>query len=170
MGFIAPFLMRIAPYALGAILILLIGTYVHNKICAQDMAEVQAQFDKHLAADQQEEAKRNAEARAKEQAWNEKFAAVDSQNQKAQNDLQTTYQHRLDDLRSGAMRVRDNRASVCNTVPASQAPASPGPSNGTATGQLSESDVQFLLSFSRRADEVVNQLSSCQEILKTERQ
>src|SRR5258708_4536960 len=103
MGFGISLLMRIAPYALGAILVILIGTYVHNKIYAQGMAEVQATFDKHLAQDAQEEAKRNAEARAKEQAWNDQLAAVSRNNQKAQNELQNTYQHRLDDLRSGAM-------------------------------------------------------------------
>jgi prophage endopeptidase len=163
------FLLRVAPYAALLIVLGLTGTYLHHKGFAEGSAEVQATFDKHLLQDQQALEAANAAERVKEQKHAQDIAEADQRRQEAIQNVKDEYEKLIAGMRADAIRVRNNRAAVCAGIPASATAASASSSDAGATSQLSDADAQFLLHIGEQADEVVEQLSSCQAILKAER-
>jgi hypothetical protein len=161
-------LLRAAPYLAAVAAVIGLGTYVHHHGVESGRAEVQARFDLHLRQDAEAIAAENAKDRAKEEATQAAFARVDQQHQETLKNAQAEYEKIIASLKSGAVRVRDNRAAVCRSE-ASPTPASPGSDQPGARSQLSEPDAEFLLSIGREADQVVTQLQACQALLKAER-
>lgn len=91
----------------------------------------------------------------------------DKQNAKAQNDII------IANLNSGVIKLRDkyaasSQSSCPSTTGATSADTS---SNSKETGtELSKESARFLLELASEADDVVNQLQACQDLLVVDRQ
>lgn len=172
--FLLSFLLRGAPYIAGAIVVGLIGTYVHHKGYAAGRQEVQAQFDTYRAEQARQSLAAEQAAREKEREWGNKFAAIDQRHQEAMKNAQAEYDKIIASLRAGAVRVRDNRAAVCGATAAVAADTGQPIADPGSTSQLSQTDTAILLQWGAEADEVIKVLladrAQCVGELKAERQ
>lgn len=162
-------LLRAAPYLVGAILIGLLGTYIHHKGYAAGHDKVQAEFDTYKLKSEQELAEANSGARKKEQQHMDDIAAIDQKYLRSLENVKAENDKIIASLKSGTLSVRNNRTAVCAAIPAGQASASASVDNGASTSQLSESGAEFLLRLGGEADKVVVQLTACQAILEEDR-
>jgi prophage endopeptidase len=88
------------------------------------------------------------------------------QNEKSQRETNRT----IAALRSGALQLRERfQCKTQSTDAGSEAAASAGGRDGETQGGLQNSDAEFFVSFAGEADEAVNQLNACQDILEAER-
>lgn len=89
-----------------------------------------------------------------------------TQNEKSKADAART----IADLRSGALQLRDR--FQCKTQPANTGPEAAAGTSGRDGAQesgLQIADAEFFVQFADEADQAVNQLNACQDILEAER-
>jgi prophage endopeptidase len=133
---------------------------------------VRAEYaDRYLAA--------VTEAAALTQATQEKYRAQEQAHSQAVAQIATDYQGRLTDaqaktalalnsIRSGSVRLRDPGAKACSD-PAPGTAATASRSDGDSASGLSDQLATFLVSEAARADQVVLQLSACQQVVISDR-
>jgi hypothetical protein len=108
------------------------------------------------------------EAREKEAAHAEKVALIDKKYQQELGRAKTQHETDLDNVRNGALRLRDPNAAGCRSAGGNPSPSFGSHSsigNDRAAGELSAETVGFLLGIAREADEIVNQLTAAQQVI-----
>ena len=109
-------------------------------------------------------------ARTSEQDHATAINTIDTNYQRSLTNANTKYAHDIAAIRAGTIKLRDPAASKCaNSGTVSGTPANTSGSDGGEGTGLSETTSEFLLTFAHDADEVVNQLQSCQAVLKADR-
>jgi len=106
--------------------------------------------------------------RAQEQAHSQAVAAIANDYEGKLTDAQAKTAIALNAIRSGSLRLRDPGAKACGD-PASGTPAAPSRSDGASDGGLSDQLATFLVSEAARADQVVLQLTACQQVVISDR-
>lgn len=107
-------------------------------------------------------------ARASEHEHAEQLAAIGAAHEADIEAHRIQAEKDVADARSGAKRLRDPGATGCPAgggVPA--APAAPGERDGPAPGELSREAGAFLYQLVNDADAVVEQLASCQAVVRS---
>jgi hypothetical protein len=180
-GFISPNLL-IGLAILAALVALLWGVRAYLSSVYEDgrergVAETVAQYAKrdNQALRDAIAAKLTAEARvaATEIKAQATFALLAADYQKDVDNAEARNRDVLNDLRAGALRLRDPGATACAAVSAGgQGAATPGAatrSNDQAGGELSAQFAGFLLSEAARADAITLQLGACQAVIREDR-
>lgn len=129
----------------------------------------QAQIAANDAAASKALADKEAEYRDREHKQAADMAAIDQQHQEAAQNEIISRDRTITDMRAGTLRLRD-RFAVCTT-------ASAVPATGTGTGQrdavqvggLQEQDGEFLVRLASEANQVVQQLTECQAVVRADR-
>lgn len=110
----------------------------------------------------------------KEREKVEAMAKLDADYQKEIADAVATRERTIADLRAGAIRVREHLTcgpakSPFGGSPSGKAGTGTGVGDGSAQGGLSGADVELVLRIASEADEVVRQLTRCQQIIRDDR-
>jgi len=144
------------------------GTYRENLV----RVEYQ-QRDLKAATDYaQKEREVTAQYRSKEENWQQQFAAASRAYQKGLANAETAKLAAISAVESGALRLRLTDSADCKAAGNSPAEVagSTGRPNDPAEGRfLGKADSAFLIAEASRADLIVTQFSSCQQILSSER-
>jgi len=160
---------------LFAVLILagLGGSYLKGRTDGGDIVRGEyAARDLKAASDYAAKERSITEAnRQKERQWAKSAASASA---RYQRELATNETQRLADraaIESGAIRLRDpgtdHKAAGSEACPVAGSPSGHHGAEGT---YLSSKTTAFLLGLATEADSVVNQLSACQQVLRSERQ
>lgn len=150
------FLGRIPAWVWVALALIAGGWYYGHTRFEDGQADIQAKWNKANA--KQEAINRATEAVWRKAVYDEAYKA---ERQRIEHQAQTD--RAVDDLRSGALRVRDRLQ--CKPRPSTTGPI-PGDDEGKKGGLLRE-DAEFLLRFAGEADQAVIQLSECQSYVRT---
>lgn len=109
------------------------------------------------------------DARASEHEHAEALAAIGAAHEADLETRKVQHAADLDAVRRGAFKLRDPGASACpDRGAAPAAPAGPGVGDGPPQGGLSLAATEFLLGFADDADAVVEQLGSCQAVVRVD--
>jgi prophage endopeptidase len=106
-----------------------------------------------------------------EQEKAEALSKVSAGYQKGLKDGESKKSAALDDLQSGALRLRVNLAG-CEAIGSATAKAAAGSvrrDGGAATGFLGQADSAFLVAEANRADDIARQLTACQAVVRADR-
>jgi len=163
-----------APIALAALVAALLGLYWSQIEAAETRGQLkeralwqkQATINK-VAADELRIALLT-QAREKEAEHAENIALIDRKYQKELGRAKTQHETDLDNVRNGALRLRDPNASGCRGSGGNPSPSFGSPSSlgdDRTEGELSSEAVGFLLGFAREADEIANQLTAAQAVI-----
>jgi uncharacterized protein HemX len=150
------FLRRIPAWVWVALALLAGGWYYGHTRYEAGQTDVKAEWNKANVIQE-------AANRAKETVWRKAVydEAYKAERQRIEHQAQTD--RAVDDLRSGALRVRDRLQ--CKPRPPASGPI-PDDDEGKEGGLLRE-DAEFLLRFAGEADQAVIQLSECQSYVRT---
>lgn len=155
------------------LLVALIGAYIKGRNDGGKIVTAEyAKRDLKAATDYaQKEREITEKYRAQESSWQQQFVAASRSYQKGLANAETAKLAALAAVDAGTLRLRDpsgNRETCGDN--ASKTTAGSSGNNGGSGGELSPKLTQFLIGEATRADEIVSQLSACQQILVLERQ
>lgn len=174
------------PLKVWAVIAVLVAVWFYGgykeRVGVAKQAVVTAKVQGHLDADRavakayREEVKKAISIRLAANARKEradaaafKLAAdnLKVQNEKSQREASRT----IADLRSGALKLRERFQCKASPAAGSGSEVAAGTAGGDdpSNAGLQKEDAGFLISESDRADQVVNQLNACQDILEAER-
>lgn len=127
-----------------------------------------------LRAANEEISQLNTQAREQERQHAEAVATISSQFQEQLQHVKSQKDSVIADLRAGAVRLRipvtaPSTSAACSGIPA-EAFASAIGRDGETRADLSVEAAEFLVGLASEADEVVQQLSSCQSLLQADRE
>jgi uncharacterized membrane-anchored protein YhcB (DUF1043 family) len=173
-----PLWLRALPYlvAIAVFVAIVVASYMHGVDVTQAKADTaMAKVNQDIAQQREAHAKAKAELldqmREKDQANADQMAAIDSQHQRAINELQIISDRTIADLRTGTIGLRD-KFTTCQRV-ACGGESAPGTSTGSsdaaASLQLRNEDASVLVLLADEADQVANQLRACQAIVSSDR-
>lgn len=123
-------------------------------------------------------AKANADWQAKLDKANQANAALKAKHETELADIATKHQQEIarakaqnaadrDAIRRGSLRLFDPFAASCSKLPgAREALAATGERDGPAGGELSKPTAEFLVSEANRANEIVEQLTMAQAVIR----
>ncbi|WP_048811773.1 lysis protein [Methylobacillus flagellatus] len=141
---------------------------------AAEKARWVARDNAALRAANAEIAELNTQARVQERQHAEAVATISRQFQEQLHHVKSQKDSVIADLRAGAVRLRipvtpASTSAACSGIPA-EAFASAAGRDGGARAELSAEAAEFLVGLASEADEVVEQLTSCQALLRADRQ
>jgi len=155
------------PYKLGAVILICLGIITASWLSGDMHATrvMQAKIDALVVGYQKATIQAQAQADAKQQALAQQMSQISAKYE--QELTHASKQHAADvaAIRSGALRLRDARASC--TAP--QAPAAPGVSDGAEGCTLSAGVTERLYGLADEADRNTRQLAACQQVIIEDR-
>lgn len=166
-----PLLARLAPYLIAVLLVgcSLFGAYRYGCTVTQTAADLE--MEQLLSQSLADQKSLSESYRKREAQHAQDMAAAGEQFEKDKRNAQIISERTIAGLRDGTLRLRDKFAAY-------ERRTSTGVSDtGTSTSQrdaassigLQTEDVEFLVRFASRADEVADQLRACQAVVRKDR-
>lgn len=125
-------------------------------------------WNKEKASQEQKIASLQEAARKQEEATATAINEISASNEKDREDEKTKTNALIAKLKSNTLRLRDpGIRSSCSSVPSTSSGTTVN--QQTCDGRLSTRASEFLLELTKRANQTRDQLTSCQQILKEDR-
>lgn len=156
---------------LWGISLFVVGKWQNSSGRVAERVEWQARENEELRLANAKIIELNEAARAAERKHAEQVSGISARLEKEKSDVGKSKDAIIAELRAGQRGLRDPGAASVKTSSrgSPQAGAAAGQCDGGAGGQLSQSAAEFLVSLASEADEVVKQLTACQEVIRADR-
>ncbi len=110
-----------------------------------------------------------AQAKETEDAHRAELAAQAKRYEKEKADDKLKHANDITAVRSGAIKLRDAAATCASAGNDAKAANATGSGDGGKGAELSGAASEFLLSLANEADDIVKQLSACQQVILSDR-
>jgi hypothetical protein len=147
-----------------ACLALAVAAAIYLAGASAGAGKVQRKWDVEKIAHARALLDQEAAHRAQERRWGEATAKLTESLRGAQEALQDDYENTIADMRSGALRLRNDLRGCRAQLPGD--PPTPSGDHGAGGGGLSEARQELALRIGAECDAVVNRLTAAQEYIK----